>query len=290
VISATRIVFAGTMLAVPLLAAACGASSIAPPTAPVVAPATGAPAVEAPATGTVPSEPPSEAPGSMGAPGPTPGGADVTGIDACALITQAEAEAALGVATKPPFGGGTPDVNIRSCMYQSTDGNGPQVGIAVSGAPDAFRPAAAASVPDLGDEAWWWLDPSRGFRLEVRDGDRFIAFEFNDFRTSDKPTEAALGALVPLMRTALSRLPAAAEVTNACTEEPSAERDIQVDGTPARIVAAACQGPLVYEATLVRDGVGFIAKQITPPPGSQAEEEASIDDFLSFLDPFKPAS
>jgi hypothetical protein len=103
-------------------------------------------------------------------------------------------------------------------MYQSTDGNGPQVGVVVSGAPDSGRLNLVAvtagppysseptAVPDLGDEAWWWLDP-RGFRLEARDGDRYVVFEFNDFRTTDKPTEAALGALVPLMRTALSRLP-----------------------------------------------------------------------------------
>jgi hypothetical protein len=206
-----------------LLVAACGASATVSPT--TVSPATGpvgsalpAPSATAPATATVPSETsPGESTAATQA-GPTPGGADVTGIDACTLITQAEAEAALGVATKPPFGGGVPDVNIRSCMYQSTDGNGPQVGMAVSGAPDGFRPDLVAvtagppysseptAVPDLGDEAWFWLDP-RGFRLEARDGDRYIAFEFNDFRTSDKPTDAALGVLVPLMETALSRLP-----------------------------------------------------------------------------------
>jgi hypothetical protein len=194
---------------VPLLAflmAACGASATAQPTVAPVGSALPVEAPASPATTTVPQEAPSDAPGT-GAAGPTPGGADVTGIDACALITQAEAEAALGVATKPPFGGGTPDVNIRSCMYQSADGNGPQVGVTVAGAPDSFRAPGAAAVAGLGDEAWWWLDPSRGFRLEVRDGDRFVAFEFNDFRTADKPTDAALAALVPLMETALSRLP-----------------------------------------------------------------------------------
>jgi hypothetical protein len=207
---------ATAILLVPLLAAACGFTGVAPATPAEVA----TPAATTPAE--VPSDLPSAAASAAGATpggaGATPGGADVTGIDACTLVTQAEAEAALGVATKPPFGGGVPDVNIRSCLYQATDGNGPQVGMAVSGAPDGFRPDLVAvtagppysteptAVPGLGDEAWWWLDP-RGFRLEARDGDRYVAFEFNDFRTADKPTEAALGALVPLMQTALSRLP-----------------------------------------------------------------------------------
>lgn len=199
-----------------LLVVACGASATVSPATGPVGSAPPAPAAATPATATALAETSSGEPPA--ATGPTPGGADVTGIDACSLITQAEAEAALGVATNPPFGGGVPGVNIRTCMYQSTDGNGPQVGMAVSGAPDGFRPDLVAitagppysseptAVPDLGDEAWWWLDP-RGFRLEARDGDRYVIFEFNDFRTTDKPTDAALGALVPLMQTALSRLP-----------------------------------------------------------------------------------
>ena len=194
---------------IPILAlvlAACGASATVQPT---LAPVESAQPVEAPASPgptTAPEEAPSDAPGT-GTAGPTPGGADVTGIDACALVTQAEAEAALGVPLRPPFSGGTPEVNIRSCFHASKDGNGPQVGVTVSGSPDAFRAPDAGTVPGLGDEAWWWLDPSRGFRLETRDGDRFVAFEFNDFRSPDKPTEAALDVLVPLMQTALSRLP-----------------------------------------------------------------------------------
>ena len=48
---------------------------------------------------------------------------------------------------------------------------------------------------------------TRGFRLEAREGDRFVAFEFNDFRNATPPTEASLTVLVPLMRSALSRLP-----------------------------------------------------------------------------------
>jgi hypothetical protein len=39
----------------------------------------------------------------------------------------------------------------------------------------------------------------------------------------------------------------------------------------------------VYEATLVQDGVGVIAKQLTPPPGTPELEEASFAEFLSFL-------
>ncbi len=189
-----------------LLLAACGAAA---PAQPASAPGDSAQPVEAPASPvvtTAPAEVPSDDPGAGNA-DPTPGGADVTGIDACALITQAEAEAALGVTLRPPFSGGTPDVNIRSCLHASKDGNGPQVGVTVSGAPDAFRAAEAATVPGVGDEAWWWLDPSRGLLLEAQAGDRFVAFEFNDFRTAAKSTEAALDVLVPLMQTALSRLP-----------------------------------------------------------------------------------
>ena len=74
-----------------------------------------------------------------------------------------------------------------------------------------------------------------------------------------------------------------------CAEDVTAERDIQVGGTPSRVVAFTCQGLVVYEATMVRDGVGFIAKQITPPPGSAADEAASLDDFLWFLEPLTPA-
>lgn len=209
------------VLPLALLVAACGASTaVSPATGPVGSAGPAAPAAVSSATATAsaasvetsPGEPPAATTGA------TPGGADVTAIDACTLLTQAEAEAALGVATKPPFGGGIPEVNIRSCLYQSTDGNGPQVGMTVSGAADPGRPDLAAvpagppyssepvAVPGLGDEAWWWLDP-RGFRLEARDGDRYVAFEFNDFRTADKPTDAALVPLVPLMQAALSRLP-----------------------------------------------------------------------------------
>jgi hypothetical protein len=70
-----------------------------------------------------------------------------------------------------------------------------------------------------------------------------------------------------------------------CSEELAATRDVEVDGTPARIVASTCQGLHVYEATMVRDGIGLIAKQITPPPGSPALEKESLEDFMWFLEP-----
>jgi hypothetical protein len=206
-----RTAIAGALLLIPLLAAACGAATTPGPS-PIEA-ATQAHATDPPAAST-----PSVAQSTPSTAGPTPGGGDVTGIDACTLITQAEAEAALGTTTRPPFGGGTPDVNIRSCLFASKDGNGPQVGVAVSGAPDPFRPdlavvpvrapysSAPTAVAGLGDEAWWWLEV-RGLRLEARHGDRYVAFEYNDLGAPEDPVGVALGTLVPLMRTALSRLP-----------------------------------------------------------------------------------
>jgi hypothetical protein len=71
-----------------------------------------------------------------------------------------------------------------------------------------------------------------------------------------------------------------------CSEEFTDTREFEIDGSPARVVAFACQGLRVYEATTVRDGIGLIAKQITPPPGSPDLEKASLDDFLWFLEPF----
>lgn len=70
-----------------------------------------------------------------------------------------------------------------------------------------------------------------------------------------------------------------------CPEEIAAERDFKINGTPAKVVAFVCQGLHVYEATTVRDGIGLIAKQITPPPGSPALEAESLDDFTWFLEP-----
>ncbi len=58
-----------------------------------------------------------------------------------------------------------------------------------------------------------------------------------------------------------------------------------IGGSPARVVAFVCQGLHVYEATMVRDGMGIIAKQITPPPGSPALEKASMEDFMWFIEP-----
>jgi hypothetical protein len=69
-----------------------------------------------------------------------------------------------------------------------------------------------------------------------------------------------------------------------CSEELTDTRDVEIDGTPARVVAFACQGLRVYEATTVRDGTGFIAKQLTPRPGSPDLEKASLDDFIWFLE------
>ena len=56
-------------------------------------------------------------------------------------------------------------------------------------------------------------------------------------------------------------------------------------GSPARVVAFVCQGLHVYEATTVRDGIGLIAKQITPPPGTAALDKASMEDFMWFIEP-----
>ena len=70
-----------------------------------------------------------------------------------------------------------------------------------------------------------------------------------------------------------------------CPEEVTNARDMVVGGSPARVVAFVCQGLLVYEATMVRGGVGMIAKQITPPPGSPDLEKASMEDFMWFIEP-----
>ena len=70
-----------------------------------------------------------------------------------------------------------------------------------------------------------------------------------------------------------------------CPEEVTTAREMLIGGSPAKVVAFVCQGLHVYEATTVRDGIGLIAKQITPPPGSSALEEASLEDFMWFLEP-----
>lgn len=70
-----------------------------------------------------------------------------------------------------------------------------------------------------------------------------------------------------------------------CPEEVTNLRDMVVGGSPARVVAFVCQGLHVYEATMVRDGIGLIAKQITPPPESPALEKASMEDFMWFIEP-----
>ena len=134
---------AATSVAFALLVAACGGGSTA--IAPAATTETSTQAVQETPDVTAPP-----APGATPAqPGPTPAGADVTSIDACTLLTGSEAEATLGVPLRPPFGGGaTPGVNVRSCLYASKDGNGPQVGVAVSGSPDPFRPDLASFIPD----------------------------------------------------------------------------------------------------------------------------------------------
>jgi hypothetical protein len=68
-----------------------------------------------------------------------------------------------------------------------------------------------------------------------------------------------------------------------CPDKAARERNFEVDGAPAKAVASVCQGVHVYEATLVQDGFGLIAKQLTPPPGTPELEEASFAEFLSFL-------
>ncbi len=70
-----------------------------------------------------------------------------------------------------------------------------------------------------------------------------------------------------------------------CSEESTDTRDFEIDGSPARVMTFACQGLRVYEATTVRNGIGLIAKQITPPPGSPDLEKTSLDDFVWFLEP-----
>jgi hypothetical protein len=80
---------------------------------------------------------------------------------------------------------------------------------------------------------------------------------------------------------------AKAVTEHGCPEEVARERDFAINGTPAKVVAFVCGGLQVYEATIVRDGMGLIAKQLTPPPGSPALETASLDDFISFLEALK---
>lgn len=80
---------------------------------------------------------------------------------------------------------------------------------------------------------------------------------------------------------------AKAVTEHGCPEEVARERDFAISGTPAKVVAFVCGGLQVYEATMVRDGMGLIAKQLTPPPGSPALETASLDDFMSFLEVLK---
>ena len=96
------------------------------------------------------------------------------------------------------------------------------------------------------------------------------------------PTDLDLGAYAAAVH-------AKAVSEHGCPEEVATGGDFEVDGTPARVVAFVCQGLHVYEATAVRDGIGLIAKQITPPPGSPALEKASFDDFMGFLEPLKLA-
>ena len=38
---------------------------------------------------------------------------------------------------------------------------------------------------------------------------------------------------------------------------------------------------------MVRDGIGLIAKQLTPPPGSPALEKESLADFMGFVEPLR---
>jgi hypothetical protein len=94
------------------------------------------------------------------------------------------------------------------------------------------------------------------------------------------PTDLDLGAYAPAVH-------AKAVSEHGCSEELAAARDFEIDGTPARVMASTCQGLLVYEATMVRDGIGVIAKQLTPPPGSPALERESLDDFIRFLEPLE---
>jgi hypothetical protein len=82
---------------------------------------------------------------------------------------------------------------------------------------------------------------------------------------------------------------AKAVTEHGCPEEVTSVRDLVVGGSPARVVAFVCRGLHVYEATMVRDGIGLIAKQITPPPGSPVLEEESLDDFMRFVEPLELA-
>ena len=149
-----------------------------------------------------------------------------------------------------------------------------------------------------------FISPLYGYTIDLPEGSDVAAIkaatapwdgESANFQrpwsTSSRALDKAWHSSCPRPRTSLDAYAAAVHAKavreHGCSEELTDERDVEIDGTPARVVASACQGLLVYEATMVRDGTGLIAKQSTPPPGTPGLAKKILDDFMWLLEPLK---
>lgn len=192
--------------------AACGGSASVPPaTAAPPAPATNAPTTDAPAA--TPAETPPAETAAPATPGAAVDPTVVDAIDACALLTAAEVAAAFGVPVDQvqPMAGSTALPGSRTCFYRPPGtADGPQVNVAVLAVPDYSRPAEPSPAPGLdGASGAWWIDTLTGdLKLEATapNGVR-LTLAHQDTAAGAPPTDAALAFLVPLMQTALGRLP-----------------------------------------------------------------------------------
>jgi hypothetical protein len=203
---------AGLALLAGAILAACGGAASVPPAA--SAPAATGPVAESPTTAPVATPVGTAAPGT---PAPTtPAGVDpavVDAVDACSLLTAQEVAAAFGVPVDQvePFPGGTALSGSRTCFYRPPGtADGQQVNLAVLATPDLSRPADPSPAPGLESAGGtWWADSLTGdIKLEVvaPDGVRLM-LAYQDAPSPTPPTDAALSILVPLIQTALGRLP-----------------------------------------------------------------------------------
>ena len=107
------------------------------------------------------------------------------------------------------MGGSTALPGSRSCFYRPPGiADGPQVNVAVLAVPDYSRPADPSTAPGLANGGWW-LDRLTGdLKLEaVAPNGVRVTLAYQDTASSTPPTDAALAFLVPLLQTALARLP-----------------------------------------------------------------------------------
>jgi hypothetical protein len=129
-----------------------------------------------------------------------------SGMDACALITQAEAEQALGKAT----GAGVPEITppIYSCSYETSDFDLVQVIVVIyddsTQAQGAYQMAidfnAYPEITDLGDRAY---NAQPIFDINVLKDNYEVSIDISD--SSDD--QAQLQKAIELARLALGRLP-----------------------------------------------------------------------------------